>query len=587
MQDKAIVRQMFFSTFRVTAIMMLTTMLGTTVDGIVTGQFLGADAVTATGLLNPITMVFSMVGTVLGSGTSLLCSRYLGMADPDRMNRTFSTSVSFMAVSAVVFSILMYVLSPTLATAVGASGENEVLKPLIVDYFHGYAPVLLAQWLSVGLSSLMQLDSDAKRAMLSTLVSTSLNITGDLLNVKVFHGGMFGMSLATTLSTYAGAVVLLLHFRKKDRVLHYVRSSVDLRELKDIVPSGLSSAVNQGAIVLRSLCINALLLRIATKSSVAAMTVSQNLVTLFIAMSLGVLISTANVSSVFAGERDRGNIEKLASVSLRAALTIGAAAYIAFFVAAPFFVRMFLSSAEAEISNEAASCLRVQALTLVFTLPAYSITGIYQGTDRKWRSYLISALREGVFAILLAIPLGFAFGEVGVWCAFPLSSLTALVALYLMAWKENGAAPKRLSDLLLLSAEYDADPDRVLDIMVHSMDEVMNASEEIRLMCSRQGASRRVKTFLPLAMEEMAGNIVQYGFDDGKPHSVDVRLVRLQEGWSLRLRDNCKPFDPVDWLKRNNSDDPTKGIGIRMILSVAKDVRYIPLMQLNNLIIEL
>lgn len=55
----------------------------------------------------------------------------------------------------------------------------------------------------------------------------------------------------------------------------------------------------------------------------------------------------------------------------------------------------------------------------------------------------------------------------------------------------------------------------------------------------------------------------------------------------MRIRDNGKPFDPVEWQKTNHPDDPTSGLGIRMVIGLAKEVRYVPAMDMNNLMLIL
>ena len=45
--------------------------------------------------------------------------------------------------------------------------------------------------------------------------------------------------------------------------------------------------------------------------------------------------------------------------------------------------------------------------------------------------------------------------------------------------------------------------------------------------------------------------------------------------------------DPLEWYKKNNPEDPYSALGIRMVMALAKDVVYVPSMDLNNLMIEL
>ncbi len=55
----------------------------------------------------------------------------------------------------------------------------------------------------------------------------------------------------------------------------------------------------------------------------------------------------------------------------------------------------------------------------------------------------------------------------------------------------------------------------------------------------------------------------------------------------IRIRDNGRPFDPVEWYEKNHPEDPASGLGIRIIMKLAKDVKYIPAMGLNNLMITM
>ena len=83
------------------------------------------------------------------------------------------------------------------------------------------------------------------------------------------------------------------------------------------------------------------------------------------------------------------------------------------------------------------------------------------------------------------------------------------------------------------------------------------------------------------------GNVIEHGFADGKPHSIEVRVLRKPDFWIIRLSDNCKLFDVKKYLEQYSSEDPAKNIGLKMIMGFAKDVTYFSALNLNNLTLKL
>ena len=89
-------------------------------------------------------------------------------------------------------------------------------------------------------------------------------------------------------------------------------------------------------------------------------------------------------------------------------------------------------------------------------------------------------------------------------------------------------------------------------------------------------------------MEEMAGNIVEHGFEkDNKKHYVDIRVVHKDDDVILRIKDDCVPFDPGERIKMADNDDLTRNIGIKMVFRTSKDVQYQNILGLNVLTIRI
>ena len=55
----------------------------------------------------------------------------------------------------------------------------------------------------------------------------------------------------------------------------------------------------------------------------------------------------------------------------------------------------------------------------------------------------------------------------------------------------------------------------------------------------------------------------------------------------LRIRDEGKPFDPVEYNNMINSDDPVSHMGIRIVFGVAKRISYTNSMSQNSISLTL
>ena len=68
-----------------------------------------------------------------------------------------------------------------------------------------------------------------------------------------------------------------------------------------------------------------------------------------------------------------------------------------------------------------------------------------------------------------------------------------------------------------------------------------------------------------------------------------MRLLAKQDEVILRIRDDCVPFNPLERynMAAQNEDDPTKNVGIRMVMKLCSDVVYLSTFNSNNLIIHI
>ena len=73
----------------------------------------------------------------------------------------------------------------------------------------------------------------------------------------------------------------------------------------------------------------------------------------------------------------------------------------------------------------------------------------------------------------------------------------------------------------------------------------------------------------------MVANIVDYGFEmDNKENIIDVFTIVENDEVFLRIRDNCKPFNPNDLSSIIDENDSIKNIGIKIVSKIAKHMNY-------------
>ena len=145
-----------------------------------------------------------------------------------------------------------------------------------------------------------------------------------------------------------------------------------------------------------------------------------------------------------------------------------------------------------------------------------------------------------------------------------------------------------MAELMVIPEAFGVRLEDRLDITVRSMEEVVCVSQQVQSFCQEKGVDARRSYFAALMVEEMAGNIVSHGFrKDRKRHSADLRIAYKDQSLILRIKDDCVPFDPSERRKIVDPEDITKNIGIRMVFSLTRDIRYQNILGLNALTIRL
>ena len=88
-----LIRKMFNSLLITNTVSLALNVACVLIDSLITGNFLGDDALVAAGLVQPVVLLINTVGMMIGPGLSIMVTRYMGKAEPRRIDQIFSVVI--------------------------------------------------------------------------------------------------------------------------------------------------------------------------------------------------------------------------------------------------------------------------------------------------------------------------------------------------------------------------------------------------------------------------------------------------------------------------------------------------------------
>jgi len=581
-KDSFLLRASFRSFMKKMVLNNLMAFMGSIVNGIVISRYLGLTAMAAFQLTLPLVFVIMIISQIVSLGVQNNCAKSIGAGHQDEAAGFYSTAIACCLPLAALMGFAISCCADPLALLLGADGAGA--RPETADYLRGLAPGLALLVFLPMQVAVFFLEGLSKYALWAIAVQTMLNVIGALVNVLWAGGGMFGMGVVMSLC-YLGSLCVMAAGGLRERgCISFSLKQAKLRHLLPILKIGLPSAADRFYKTAQMYIINLMLVFSGSATSIAAFADLNALNNIFNPIVSGVSAAVLTMAGVLAGEKDKESLHRLLHLSLREALLVEGLTALLAFLAAPLLIALFVSPGQ-EGYEEAVTALRI----FILYLPLYGLNNLlqkyYLGIQSLKMTYLTSALDNFLYICLLAVVLGRSFGPLGIWWSFLLAEvLTFLTLLLIIGWQRK-KWPPCLSDLMCLPPSLARDI-AACSWSAGSMEEVLTASEEARKFLLQQGESEKNAALLALAIEEMGGNIIRWGFTEGRKHRIDIRAAK-GEHWMLRIRDNSPPFNPKDWLALHAEDDKTANIGIRTICGLAREVRYSRTLGMNYLFIEL
>lgn len=405
-------------------LMMIFTSLYSIVDGFFISNYVGKTPFAAVNLIMPVSMGVGTIGFMVGTGGSAIVSKTLGEGKKELANKYFSMMIYFAILLSLALSVIGFIFTPQICTALGAKGElhrNCVIYGRIL-FLSETAFVLQYAFQSFFVA--------AEKPGLTLKISIAAGLTNaflDFLFIVVFRWGIAGAAAATALGQVVGGILPLLYFsRKNTSLLRLVKTPLEPGILKRTCFNGASEMVTNlsGSIV--NILYNFQLMRIAGENGVAAYGVIMYANFLFMAVFFGYSIGSAPIISFHYGAGKHSELKNLFRKSLLLMGICGIAMTLFSELFAAPLVKIF---AGYDADLYAMTVRGFQLYCFSFLLMGINVfaSAFFTALSNGGVSAAISFLRTFLLQIAAVLLLPLFLGIDGIWLAVVAAELLTLV----------------------------------------------------------------------------------------------------------------------------------------------------------------
>lgn len=215
-------------------------------DMIVAGRFAGHAALGAVGATSSLINLLINVFIGMSVGANVLVAHFFGANRQEELGQTVHTSIALSLISGIILGIAGFLLASPLLTLMGT--PEDVLPHAVIYmqiYFVGVPGMLLYNFGS----AILRAVGDTKRPLYYLLFAGVINVILNLFFVIVLQIGVAGVALATIISQFISAALVIRCLIKEEGAYHLDIRAIRLypdkvmRILRVGLPAGFQGAV--------------------------------------------------------------------------------------------------------------------------------------------------------------------------------------------------------------------------------------------------------------------------------------------------------------------------------------------------------
>lgn len=225
-------------------------------DAVVVGRFAGPESLAAVGSNNSLINLIINLLIGLSVGANVIVARYFGAQEHEKIGKAVHTAMTVAAVGGLAMGLFGLVFAHQLLQLMGSPDDVINLGTLYLRiYFCGMPGNIVYNFGA----AILRAQGDTKRPMIYLTIAGVVNVLLNLFFVIVLKMDVAGVALATIISQYISAVLVVLSLMKEDGPLRLdpkklgVNGKMLGEMLKIGLPAGLQGIVfNISNVVIQS-----------------------------------------------------------------------------------------------------------------------------------------------------------------------------------------------------------------------------------------------------------------------------------------------------------------------------------------------
>lgn len=228
---------------------------------------LSENALTATSLVYAIQFLMIAVGVGTAVGLNSLLSRRVGQKLEDEACRVATTGLFVMTITAVLFALVGFFFSESIARAMTSDPE---LQSLCNQYMRICMIWCLGIFIQTYGQRLLQAVGDTLFSMISLIIGAVANIILDPIMIFGLFGfpalGVSGAAVATVIGQWLGAIAVLIFNKKRNPIIHvrFKNYHFDWNDVREIYRVGMPTIIMQAIGSVMTFAVNSILITVSS-----------------------------------------------------------------------------------------------------------------------------------------------------------------------------------------------------------------------------------------------------------------------------------------------------------------------------------